>query len=78
MTNPKQHRQEILAKIKSRAESLGVKHEDIADKMGIKQPTVTRMLNGKWAVKLDNVISLAWAVGMDVEVKESTEGVEGK
>lgn len=69
MTNPKQTRQEILAKIKSRAESLGVKHEDIADKMGIKQPTVTRMLNGKWAVKLDNVISLADAVGMDVDVE---------
>lgn len=59
----------ILFVIKARAAEQGISHKQIAEKMGIKQPTVTRMLTGKWAVKFDNVISLAWAVGMDVDVE---------
>jgi DNA-binding XRE family transcriptional regulator len=59
---------EIIQKIKSHASKQGITHQQIADKMQIKEQSVQRMLSGKYSPNLKHVIGLAEAVGLEVNI----------
>ena len=58
-----------MSAIKTQAKALGLSDEAIAQKCGMKQQSVNRMLSGKFSPKLDNVITLAQSVGLDVRLQ---------
>ena len=69
MTNTETKRRELMSAIKTQAKALGLSDEAIAQKCGMKQQSVNRMLSGKFSPKLDNVITLAQSVGLDVRLQ---------
>jgi transcriptional regulator with XRE-family HTH domain len=60
--------EEIIKQIKTLALEQGITHSQIADKMGIKEQSVQRMLSGKYSPNLKHVIGLAEAVGMKLGI----------
>lgn len=68
MTNTETKRRELLAVIKTQAKALGMSDEAIAQKCGMRQQSVNRMLSGKFSTKVDHIIALANAVGVEITV----------
>jgi len=62
-------RRELMSAIKTQAKALGLSDQAIADKCGLKQNSVNRMMSGKFSTKIDHVITLANAVGLDVRLQ---------
>jgi len=67
MTNTLTKRRELLLAIKTRAKALGMSDQAIGDKCGLRQQSVNRMLSGEFSPKLDNVLDLADAVGIEIQ-----------
>lgn len=63
----------LLYNLKETASSKGVTHQVIADKIGWKATNVTRMLNGRYIPRLDNLIKLANAIGVKVSITVQTK-----
>lgn len=64
-----QLRQKLLQQIKDHMEKNNITQQEAADKCGWQQQTVQRMLNGDFGPKLDNLLMLCTAVGINLQGK---------
>lgn len=63
----------IIHKLKARRIELGITQQDVADKMGIAQQSVTRMERGGVSPSIDMIERYAEAVGCRVKIEKKEE-----
>ena len=66
--NYEEARKELCLFIKNKAIEKGITYQVIADKTGLQQPNVSRMLNSHYSPSLDNFIKLADAIGVKIKL----------
>lgn len=62
-------RQQFLRLVKQRMEQLGVTHQQLADRLGVSRPYVSRLLSGKHSPSADLMQRVAEALGCEPELK---------
>ncbi|MDD3279746.1 MAG: helix-turn-helix transcriptional regulator [Lachnospiraceae bacterium] len=62
-------RQDVIAQyIKSRKEQ-HMTQADVADKLGVKRPNITRFENGSYNPTVDMLVKIAASMGKEVEIR---------
>lgn len=70
MSNFKEHSKFIMNLLKEIAEKKSITQEDIAQKTGFTQSNISRMFAGKYSPKIDNVLALCNAIGVNIFIQD--------
>ena len=65
--------QKHMGDIKDLIKERGITYQEIADKMKIAKPNVSRMLNSPSVPRYDTLLKLCEAVGMSITMRPSTK-----
>ena len=66
------NRQELIDALRSKAESKGITHREIAEGVGMKRASVSRVLANRFDVKADTLIKISEFLGMEMVIQEQS------
>lgn len=62
------NRQELIDALRSEAESKGITHREIAEALGMKRASISRILANKFDVKADTLIKISDYLGLTITI----------